>query len=207
MFLIPLTLYLASRFELCGVYFNQIDEGENAKKEDVQKLIKTAIGLHAETIEYYFDIRFLIFFFLNKLFFRFYELCKEIMQPLVLIESSTIISILCLQMLLIFVNPWNMGYLILIGAISEVLLYCILGEWIAIKAFDVSIKLYCSKWYNIKDTRLKKYLIVALNRAQEPRYFAVGNMFPFNMDTFGRVMTSTFKVFNVFKESMKIRQF
>lgn len=125
------------------------------------------------------------------------------MTPLVFIECSTVIILICIQMFLILVNPFNQAYLSFIGTIAQVFLYCAIGELISIKAFDVSTKLYCSRWYNVRDEKLKKMLIVVLNRSQNPTYFALGDLFPFCMETFSMIMSAGFRAFNVLKTTMK----
>uniref|UniRef100_A0A336M597 Odorant receptor n=1 Tax=Culicoides sonorensis TaxID=179676 RepID=A0A336M597_CULSO len=183
-FFMPLSFYLASRFELCAHYFNQIGENEKADSNSVKSFINIGIALHAETLEIF-------------------KMCQDFMEPIILVEAGGIGFLISVQMFLLLVNPLNPAILSFFGSVTQVFLYCVVGELIAYKAFDVSMQLYCSKWYNLKDNRLKKMLIVVLNRTQEPCYYCLGNLLPFGMITFGNIVGISYKAFNLLTSTMK----
>lgn len=84
-------------------------------------------------------------------------------------------------------NPFSQTALTFCSTVTQVFLYCVCGELVAFKAFEVSQKLYGSHWYDMQDEKMKKALIVALNRSQQPCYFSIGYYAPLSMETFATV--------------------
>uniref|UniRef100_A0A336KY39 CSON001378 protein n=1 Tax=Culicoides sonorensis TaxID=179676 RepID=A0A336KY39_CULSO len=172
-YIILLSLHLASRFELCGCYF------ESVGKSDIDQLefIKNGINLHSETLELY-------------------NLCQNIMEPIVFIQMSSIIVKICCEMIIVLVNPFNQGYMTFLASIAQLFCYCVCGEIVSTKASAVATKVCDSMWYNLKDTETKKLLITVIHRSQKNCFFAIANYSPLTMETFAKILSITFKSFN-----------
>lgn len=109
------------------------------------------------------------------------------MEPTVFISLLSAIMLNCCQMCIFLLNPLNQTILAFSSTVTQILLYCMCGELVATKAFEVSEKIYGSHWYNMQDEKLKKTLVLLLNRSQQPCYFSIGNYSPLSMEIFGRV--------------------
>lgn len=93
-----------------------------------------------------------------------------------------------LILLVLLNDPYNQAYYAgLVVLFVQTSLYCFCGELVATKAEDVAMAIYCSKWYEIRNIEDRKLLITVLARAQEPCYFDVGGLAPFNMETLTNV--------------------
>lgn len=115
------------------------------------------------------------------------------MEPTVFTQLFIVAMLLCIQTGILFINPFSQTIFISVAIVTQVFLYCVCGEMIAIKAYEVSLKLYESHWYDLRDEEMKKMLVMVLCRSQQPCYFSVGDYLPLSMETFGRV--SCFKGF------------
>lgn len=109
------------------------------------------------------------------------------MEPIVFIQIIVTILLTCCQMGIFLFNPFNQSMLTFCSTVTQIFLCCVCGELVATKAFEVSVNLYGSHWYDIADESLKKALVIVLNRSQQACYFAIGYYSPLSMETFASV--------------------
>lgn len=127
------------------------------------------------------------FYFNIICLFRFFTLCKNTMEPVVFIQVMIVLLVTCCQMGIFFLNPFNQNMISFCSTVVQILLYCVCGELVATKAFEVSQRTYASRWYDINDQKLKKSLIMVINQGQQPCFFSIGNYSPLSMETFAMV--------------------
>lgn len=163
-----MSLYLASRFELCGKYFSKLGDVQEERYSEMEYL-KFCADLHEKTIQLH-------------------ALCRNTFEPVVALELSSLVIVLGFEMIIILVNPFNSLYSLCISSITEAFVYCVCGELVTTKAAEVTTKIYDSNWYNINDIKTKKALIFIMLRSQQSFDFDVMNYTLASMETFGNVI-------------------
>lgn len=106
---------------------------------------------------------------------------------MVLVELLAVIAIVCCEMIISLINPYSQTILTFFSTLTQVFFHCGCAELVASKAAEVATKLYGSYWYDIEDEKLKKVLVLILNRSQQPCYFSIGKYLPLSMETFAKV--------------------
>lgn len=112
------------------------------------------------------------------------------MEPIIFLKMFNVLLLTCCQLGIFLLNPFNQTILTFTSTMFQIFVYSVCGELVAAKAFEVSMKLYGSQWYNMQDEGLKKALIVVLNRSQQACYFSIGSYAPLSIGTFTTVSYS-----------------
>ncbi|EAT48361.2 AAEL000613-PA [Aedes aegypti] len=111
-----------------------------------------------------------------------------------LMQVGSSVACLSISLFLCYMTNYLPGYAFILGAIFQLLTYCLLGTIFSVKNDDAILAINGTKWYLLEKSQLKMVGFM-LHRCQNPSNLTVGGFAPLNIETFVEIMKTIYQFF------------
>ncbi|KAG5670043.1 hypothetical protein PVAND_000329 [Polypedilum vanderplanki] len=88
----------------------------------------------------------------------------------------------------------------MIGALAQIYFYCYYGEKLLIASVSVANGIFESNWDDLHDSKVRKLLILVIQRSQKAKKLNVLGFSELTLDTFTKISTSAYSYYTLLKD-------
>ncbi|XP_053692339.1 uncharacterized protein LOC128740798 [Sabethes cyaneus] len=110
------------------------------------------------------------------------------------VQVATSVSCLTLSLFLCYMTNFLPGYAFIIGAVFQLLEFCLLGTIFSVKNDEIIIAIYNTRWYLLDRADLKMLLFM-FHRSQNSVNLTIGGFAPLNIEIFVEIMKTIYQYF------------
>ncbi|XP_076256468.1 odorant receptor 94b-like [Rhynchophorus ferrugineus] len=135
---------------------------------------------------------------------RFIDIIEKLYCYVTFSQLAGSVAVICFGAFGMVIAPIASGDFVVnvaffINMVSQVALYCWYGHNMRALSVDLNNACYMSKWYNTSK-KLKKMLIIFMERSKKPAYLTAGKLFPMTLTTLTLILRSSYSYFAVLQQ-------